>query len=535
MNAVAELPAPAAPEVQEAITAPEPVAQISHNLIENLNAAVWSAEIPKMNFLYVTNAAQEITGFSPEEWIQSPAFWTNRIYVADRESVLRQYADTIAKGSHCSCEFRLLTKDGRLIWVRENVRVLTDPDGQPTELVGLTIDVTERRRLQDEQVQAQRMGALVTLSSRLAHDLNNMLMIATGYAEELAHNLGTASPMRADIQEILKATERIQNLTTDLLAFTRRQGETPAVVDVSKIVTDVAERLQHASAGVGVELHAEPGIQAKAGQAQLTDFVFALATWASGGMPQGGAIGFSVSEAEITEDLRTPGSPLTPGEYTVIRVQSPVATPDALVSMIEAVLPPKEDPSHTAALISQGYTFVRQWGGDLAVSPAGQGVEVSIYLPGAARRVMEEPAVEEVKPVEEAPAPAPVVEAEPVLETVLVVEDEPGIRALVRKILRRQGYTVLEASNGDEALKVCQEHTGKVDLLITDVIMPQMDGRELAGTLKEQCKEMRVLYVSGYTDDPAIYKGELPAGTAFLQKPFTLGSLLDKVKEVLAQ
>ena len=203
------------------------------------------------------------------------------------------------------------------------------------------------------------------------------------------------------------------------------------------------------------------------------------------------------------------------------------------MALFESFLPAR-DANETGANISRGYTFVRQWGGDIAVVSGPQGTRITMFLPFAGRK--------EIAPIPPPPPvqavvvpPAEMVETPKAMETILVVEDEGGIRALVRKILRRQGYTVIEASTGEEAMKFCQENTGKIDLLITDMMMPNMGGRELAETLVQQCHGMKVLYVSGYTDDATIYAGDFPPGTAFLQKPFTLGSLLDKVKEVLAE
>jgi CheY-like chemotaxis protein len=203
---------------------------------------------------------------------------------------------------------------------------------------------------------------------------------------------------------------------------------------------------------------------------------------------------------------------------------------EAKAALFECSLPGKEPWDDVAATLSRAYGVVRQWGGDISVSSAHGASVFRIFLARveAPAGVAPEPTVAAAEPVPPAPEPpAP-------LATILVVEDEAGIRALVRKILRRQGYQVLEAANGQDALALCRENAQRVELLITDVLMPQMGGRELVERLRTQGHDMKVLYVSGYTDDTTIYSGELPAGTAFLQKPFTLGSLLDKVKEVLA-
>jgi CheY-like chemotaxis protein len=251
-------------------------------------------------------------------------------------------------------------------------------------------------------------------------------------------------------------------------------------------------------------------------------------------MHAGQRITLQTSHLEITEDLRRPNAPLQPGAYAVISIIAPAQPPDgeAKAALFECSLPGKEPWDEVAAMLSRAYGMVRQWGGDISVSNAPHAAsQFRIFLPR-----VEAPADLAAEPVVAAAAPPPPAPEPPApLATILVVEDEAGIRALVRKILRRQGYEVLEAPNGQDALALCRDHGQRVELLITDVLMPQMGGRELVERLQTQGHNMKVLYVSGYTDDATIYSGELPAGTAFLQKPFTLGSLLDKVKEVLAK
>jgi CheY-like chemotaxis protein len=280
-----------------------------------------------------------------------------------------------------------------------------------------------------------------------------------------------------------------------------------------------------------LHLSAEPN-RVRADASQLEHVLTAIVERARQGMHAGERITLQTSRLEITEDLRRPNAPLQPGAYAVISIVAPSQPLDgeAKAALFECSLPGKEPWDDVAATLSRAYGVVRQWGGDISVSNAPHASVFRIFLPRleAPAGLAAEPVVAAAEPLPPAPEPpAP-------LATILVVEDEAGIRALVRKILRRQGYQVLEAANGQDALALCREHAQRVELLITDVLMPQMGGRELVERLQTQGHDMKVLYVSGYTDDTTIYSGELPAGTAFLQKPFTLGSLLDKVKEVLA-
>jgi PAS domain S-box-containing protein len=504
-------------------------------LLQNLNAIIWALDLPAMNFLFVTNTAEEVLGYHPDHWLNTPGFWASRIDPADREAILKSYQDAIQHGARHSCEFRATTADGRTVWLRETTRVLPGAEGHANHILGLTVDVTERHQLEEARVRAERTQALGKLASRLSHDLNNMLMIVKGYGEELLNAAPEA--LRADVQEILYATQRLDKLTNHLLGFTRPPSTQAETIDVGEIVSRLEGALRHTvGPNIALHIHTDLGLLAQADRAQLEQFLTNLAARAQSAMRDSGRLSLGISETDIDEDLRHFERTLTPGRYVVISVEDtggPLAH-DAQMALFESFLPVKDLPGETGAILSRGYECVRQWGGDISVAATQTGTRVSIFLPHRGRTLIQ-PAPETETPaavVEQqvAPAAAP----QPVLETIMVVEDEGGIRALVRKILRRQGYTVLEASNGDEAIKICDDQTGKIDLLITDVVMPNIGGRELVGKLKERCGEMKVLYVSGYTDDAGIYAADLPPGTAFLQKPFTLGSLLEKVKEVLS-
>jgi CheY-like chemotaxis protein len=406
-----------------------------------------------------------------------------------------------------------VSADGRILWLRESARLLTDAEGRPRYLLGITIDVTERRLLEDQLVQAERVLAVSKLAARMAHDLNNMLMIVTGHSEELLNSLPANSPVRADVQEILNATERMTGLTGHLLAFTRRQADAVSTVELETLLRGLQQR-----EGLQFKLSSRPNL-VKADAERLKQIVMSL-------IQRERQTTIETSGIEIDEDLRQPGAPLQPGAYGVIAItlSGRAAEGEAKRSWFETVLPGKDPSDDWAAAVTRAYGMVRQWGGDIAASAAPEGGTVlRLFLPSAQAAGVTKPA----------PAVAPA-GPEAHLETVLVVEDEPGIRALIHKILRRHGYEVLEAANGEEALAICREHPAPIDLLVTDVIMPRMGGPELVERLRQQGLEMKVLYVSGYTDDPNIYAGKFPPGTAFLEKPFTLAALLDKVRSVLS-
>jgi PAS domain S-box-containing protein len=521
-------PLPAVPEP----VAPAPAVSASE-LIDHLDAVTWAVELPSLNFVFVSPQAEKLLGFPADHWTGNAAAWPERVHEADRDWVSTSYQRAIENGEAHACEFRTVAADGRVLWVRESARALAHGEGEQRYLIGVAVDVTERRMLEDQLVQSERVEAVSRLASRMAHDLNNVLMILTGYGEELLNGIPAGSALRSDVQEILAATERMSGLTGQLLSFARRPGAAAATFELESALGAMSHRL---TALLGTQFNLELHLSSEAhgvhaDLAQLEQVVTAIVERARQAAPAGGAITMETSHVEITENLRRANAPLQPGSYAVVSIVTPVPPIDgeAKACLFECSLPGKEPWDETAAALSRVYGTVRQWGGDISVSngPAGASV-FRVFLPR-----VEAPAATPAPPAAvEPPAAAP--EPEAPLATILVVEDEAGIRALVRKILRRQGYEVLEAANGQDALALCGDHAAPIDLLITDVLMPQMGGRELVDRLHTQGRNMKVLYVSGYTDDATIYSNELSPGTAFLQKPFTLGSLLDKVKEVLA-
>ena len=503
---------------------------LSAEILNNLEAAAWTLDLPGKNFVFVSRYAEQLLGYPAEHWTTNASFWTDRVHPADRDWVLQSYQRAIESGAAHVCEFRALASDGRVVWLRERARVVADSQGRPSRLAGVTMDVTERRLLEEQLTQAERVEAVSKLASRLAHDLNNMLMIMTGYGEELLNGLPQGSSLRADIQEVLTATERMTALTSQLLSFARRQAAPAGRVELETMLGTVQQYLRvlvGEQTELEVKLSPESNV-VKADASQLEQIIAAIVERLRQIVQGKGRIRIETSRIDIREDLRRPDAPLQPGAYGVITIRG-TGRPfegDLKSSLFESVLSGKEPTDDAGSAVSRAYGTVRQWGGDIAVSNESyEGPAVSLFLARVEETTERQP---EPKVVEAAPA-------EPVshLATILVVEDEAGIRALVRKILRRQGYEVLEAANGDEALAICREHPGPIELLITDVIMPEVGGRELVTRFHELRGATKVLYVSGYTDDATIYSGKFPPGTAYLQKLFTLGALLDKVKEVL--
>ncbi len=493
---------------------PEPRAA---ELLHNLDAIVWAASLPDMQFLFVNESALRMLGYPAEQWA-TPGFAAFRLHPADRERILREYAEAMERGDAVTCEFRAVDARGHAVWLRETVRPLRDAEGRPRHAVGLAVEISRRRREEEQRVQAGRMDALAKLSSRLAHDMNNLLMIVNGYTEEILDNLPADSTVRADLTEVRRAGERLSGIADRLLALTRRKADEPGPVDAAALLSEAKETL---AAGLGsdialmVKAPEDESVYVVAARGQLTAVIRAFVLRAAEAMDGPGEITLTAAAS---------------GDRAAIRIHDsgPALTADALHALFESVLALKEGGDQTAQAVSLSWSIVEQWNGSIDVeSESGSGNTVMIELPRA-EAPLRPPELPAEQPAE-APAPAP----EPEPETILVVEDETGIRALVRKILERQGYRVLDASRAEDAIRICTEHQGAIHLVITDVMMPEMGGRDMVERLLPLRPDLKVLYVSGYTDDPGIYAAVLPPGSAFLQKPFTLGSLLDKVREVL--
>lgn len=534
-------------------------------LLENLDAIVWAVELPSMKFVYVNDKAQELLGYPAETWLNTPEFWKERIHREDRDWVLKSYERAVENWSRHSCEFRAQTSYGKVIWMRESARLLVDEQGKTKHLIGIAVEVTQRRILEEQVIRSQRVEALGKLGTRVSHEIHNLLMVVSGYGEELIHGLPSSHPLHSDLQEILSATDRLRGLANQLSLFSRRPSSQASPLDLSSFMSKLQPAVQTT---LGDKVHldlkmfpATIGVQADPGH--LERLVLALAQRSRNVMSEGGTFTIECSPLEITEDLRWDHAALRPGVYAAISIEDngPALGADARAALFESLSTLSDskddreskdrDAKDNPALLSRLYGFVRQWGGDISVSARSpQGTAFQIYLRriGESREsaapevehhdysIQQEAAPEPLTPEAVPQAverPAPVAAPEPVREIILIAEQDAGIRALLKKILKRQNYIVLEAGSADEALKAAEEHGGKLDLLIADVTALQFDGSGLAKKITEQSPRTKVLYLSGYTDDPSGESGDVPEHAAFLEKPFTLGSLLNKVKEVL--
>ena len=446
------------------------------------------------------------------------------------------YADThqwfeLADHLHSAAPFNGLMaewkkNDGLNTVLRVSGRAVCDGD-KKTAFELFIEDVTERRALEQQLRQSQKMEAVGRLAGGIAHDFNNLLMVISGYSEFLLDRLGPDPALRGPAQEIAGASQRASSLTRQLLAFSRKQMLAPKILDLNGVVTENLKMLTRVI-GEDIDLVMVPAsslgaVRADAGQ--IDQVIMNLAVNARDAMPSGGKLTIETSNVSLDEEYARFHAPLRAGEYVMLSISDTGLGMDSETqSHIFEPFFTTKGPKGTGLGLSTVYGIVKQSGGYIWVySEPGKGSTFKIYLPRVAERV--EPA-QVVVPEEPA-------FTEPGTETILLAEDEANLRYLARQFLEKQGYRVIEAVDGAAAMQIAVAHEGIIHLLLTDVIMPGMNGRELAQRISEIRPNTKVLYMSGYTENVIGHNGTLDADVRLLQKPFTLRDLKNKVREVL--
>ncbi|UCC81919.1 MAG: PAS domain S-box protein [Gemmatimonadota bacterium] len=438
----------------------------------------------------------------------------------DRRTIEECIREAFDKGQ-TTAEVELVARDGgRIPYFFTGELVVLD--GRRC-VVGTAIDLVERRRLETQLRQSQKMEAIGRLAGGVAHDFNNVLTVILSNSEMLAGGLGPEDPRRQELIEIRDAAQRAATLTRQLLAFSRKQVLKPRVLSLNAVVVTL-EKMLRRLIGEDIDLATElqPNLWAvEADPGQLEQIIMNLAVNARDAMPEGGRLSIETGNAEIDEGFAKQHFPMVPGRYVMLAVCDSGAGMDAETQryIFEPFFTTKS--RGTGLGLSMVYGIVKQSGGYIwAYSEPGQGAKFEIYFPCAdGRRSDAEAAM--------AADPAP-----PGKETVLLAEDEDSVRRLARRILEEVGYTVLEAREAMEALTMSERWDGPIDLLLTDVVMPELNGRELAERLSVLRPGLQILYISGYTDHE-ILDGIVGPGNNFLQKPFTPDALANKVREIL--
>jgi two-component system cell cycle sensor histidine kinase/response regulator CckA len=417
--------------------------------------------------------------------------------------------------------------DGSGVLVRVSGRSVSNGDRDKTfEL--FAEDVTEHRALEQQLRQSQKMEAVGRLAGGIAHDFNNLLMVISGYSEFLLDRLGPEPALRAPAQEIASAAGRATSLTRQLLAFSRKQMLAPKILDLNGVVTENLKMLTRViGEDIDLVMVPAPGLgTVRADAGQIEQVIMNLAVNARDAMPSGGKLTIETSNVTLDEEQARFHPPLTPGNYVLLAISDTGGGMDSETqSRIFEPFFTTKGVKGTGLGLSTVYGIVKQSGGYIWVySEQGKGTTFKIYLPRVADAVE--------SPVK-IPVPSESVAIEPGTETILLVEDEANLRYLARQFLEKQGYRVIDAADGAVAMQIAVAHDGVIHLLLTDVIMPGMNGRELAQHILEIRPNVKVLYMSGYTENVIGRNGTLDAGVRLLQKPFTLRDLKSKVREVL--
>jgi hypothetical protein len=428
-------------------------------------------------------------------------------------------------GSNFSRVWKHRRKDGSIIDVETGANPIAF-QGRQAVLV-LAHDVTEKKKLEAQLHQAQKMEAIGQLAGGVAHDFNNLLGVITGYTELLLKDLRAEHPGLRRAEQIQRAAERASGLTRQLLAFSRKQVLEPKVLDLNAIVLDVEKMLQRL---IGEDIQLVPVFaselgRVKADPGQMEQVIVNLAVNARDAMPRGGKLIIETANVDLDGNYSRLHAEVKPGSYVMLAVSDTGHGMDAdtMSHIFEPFFTTKEEGKGTGLGLSTVFGIVKQSGGHVAVySEVGRGTSFKVYLPRT-----EEPgrALSAGTVRVEMPSTGS--------ETILVVEDAEALRLLIAEILEVGGYRVLPGASPEEALAAAEAHDGPIHLLLTDVVMPGMSGRQVADRIKASRPAVRVMYMSGYTDEAIGQHGALEPGTHFMQKPFTAGALLRKVREVL--
>ena len=475
----------------------------------------------------------EMMGYAPDEMLGQP-IWT---FVVDGETSRRQVLALLAGRLPSARDRERLfrRKDGTTFPVLIEDRLLQNKEGKIVGIRAALQDITERKEAEEKMVslqeqlrQSQKMEAVGRLAGGIAHDFNNLLTVIQGHCEISLLQFQGNNPLREDIVEIKKAADRAGNLTRQLLAFSRRQIMEMKVIDLNALLRELEKMLRRVM-GEDVELVTvldEHLGKIKMDPGQMEQVVLNLAINARDAMPSGGKFILETTNVYLDEEYARSHIGVEAGPHVMLSANDTGSGMSLQVKerLFEPFFTTKEKGKGTGLGLSTVYGIIKQSSGNIWVySEAGRGSTFKIYLP----RVDEE--------ADNFSRRDDTVSMLYGNETVLLVEDEPSVRGLAARVLRKQGYNVLEAVNGGEALQIAETYSGRIDLLLTDVVMPQIGGRELYDQLKPLRADLKVLFTSGYTETAIVQQGNLPPGVAFLQKPFSPIFLTHKVRELLDQ
>ena len=494
--------------------------------LESAEVGIWDWDI-KSGVLSWSTTLERQYGLAPNSFDGRFETFVALIHPEDRESVLAVVGRATTDGTDFSVNNRAVWPDGNVRSLNGLGRIQHDAQGQPTRGVGISLDVTERRALETRYQQAQKMDAIGQLASGVAHDFNNLLTVILGFTGFVLEDPAIIERHGSDLGEIIKAAGRASGLTRQLLAFSRQQVLEMAPLDLNKIISEMTAMARRLI-GEHIDIHLDlaPRLPlALADRGQLEQVVMNLLVNARDAMPEGGKITITTTHRQF-DNSRSYHGPVIEGHYVLLSVTDTGSgmTKETQRRLFEPFYTTKAAGKGTGLGLSTAYGIVKQSKGYIFVdTELGRGTTFTAYWPCA----------EGVAPVASAAGPALTSAKPPVSETILLVEDETAVREFSRRSLERAGYRVFVADDGNEAERVFAARAAEIDLLLTDVVMPGCGGPELLTRLRQRRADMKVLYMSGYTEQSAANDIAFRGGPAVLQKPFTASDLRRRVREVL--
>ena len=506
--------------IEDALSASE---QRYQDLFENATDAIFTTDLD-LNFTSLNAVAEALTGYPRDE---AKRLNISAIVTAETLDTVKRKLEEQRKGRPASMyETEIVTREGLVVPIEVTAR-LVYREGQPVGTLGLARDISERKRLEQERRQAQKMEAIGRLAGGLAHDFNNLLTVIMGHSQEMIERLPPDDPCRTDAAQVLSAGEVAAGLTRQLLAFSRQQIITPQVLDFNAVVTSLTPMLRRL---IGEDIHLDlrrgsERYAVKADPGQIEQVIMNLVVNARDAMPHGGTLTIETTGALIEPSATVDRSFMAVGHYVLLVVRDTGHGMDGETKahLFEPFFTTKEAGRGTGLGLSTVYGIVKQNDGYIFVdSEPASGTTFRMYFP---RR----PAAE-IATVQALRAPRKTTGGS---ERILLVDDDLGVRHFAARVLTSRGYAVLPASSPEEAIDISEEHEGRIDLLLTDVVMPGGTGRALATTLQESFPRLKVLYMSGYTTEAIVDHGILDSTVSFIGKPFTAQHLAQKVRETL--
>jgi PAS domain S-box-containing protein len=490
------------------------------------NVGLWDWDISS-NQVFFSREWKSQIGYAEDEIGCSFNEWESRVHPDDLASAMQGMQAYLADSSlPYSAEFRLRHRNGSYRWILSQASLIYGERGKPVRMLGSHVDITERRQIEDKLRQSQKLEAIGQLAAGVAHDFNNLLTVINGYSDLLLGKLRAADPTRDLLLQIHKAGLRAGTLTRQLLVFSRQQVLEPKVLNLNAIVGDVEKiLLRLVGEDIALATSLSPGLGAvKADAGQIEQILVNLTVNARDAMPKGGRLTIETRNVTLDQNYCRTDHELQPGEYALLAVTDTGCGMDQATQqrVFEPFFTTKAAGKGTGLGLATVHGIVKQSRGHVAVySEIGKGTTFKVYLP----RVAEGPADSPTRSGRETMPRG--------FETILLAEDDDAVRVMARHILEACGYRVWEAANGADAAQLAQAHPGSIQLLISDVVMPFLGGKDLAGLIAATQPECRVLFLSGYADDALVHHGVLAGERAFLQKPFTPPSLARKVRSVL--